>query len=152
MKSNTQKKQQGFTLIELMIVVAVIGVLAAIAIPQYQNYVKKSALGVGLANITALKTNIEDYIATEGSFPSTTSGTKADFTRLGTVEDMGDGNVLITPTSDGSLDGTVKFTFDAGVVNTQKIQLVRSGGLWICETTAASEISPKGCAAGSTIK
>lgn len=152
MKAYKNKQQKGFTLIELMIVVAVIGVLAAIAIPQYQNYVKKSATGVGLANITALKTNIEDYIATEGSFPATTAGTAAGFTRLGTVEDMGDGKIVIAPTASGALGGTIKYTFDAGVVSSSKIQLARdANGLWTCSTTVTSEIAPKGCTAGATI-
>ncbi|MBF4228011.1 pilin [Vibrio anguillarum] len=152
MNTNKTTKQSGFTLIELMIVVAVIGVLAAIAVPQYQNYVKKSSVAVGLANITALKTNVEDFIATEGSFPTTTAGTATGFTRLGTVEDMGDGKVLVTPTSAGSLTGTIKYTFEAGVANTHKVRLIRdANGLWTCDTTALSEFSPKGCTSGATI-
>ncbi|WP_375145761.1 pilin, partial [Vibrio parahaemolyticus] len=56
MKHSKQKKQQGFTLIELMIVVAIIGVLAAAAIPAYQNYVTRSEVTSGLATVKALIT------------------------------------------------------------------------------------------------
>jgi len=53
------KKQQGFTLIELMIVVAIIAILAAIALPAYQNYVAKSQVTAGLAEVSPGKTAYE---------------------------------------------------------------------------------------------
>jgi type IV pilus assembly protein PilA len=53
-----RKTQQGFTLIELMIVVAIIGILAAVAIPQYQNYIKRAAYSEVVGAMAAVKTAI----------------------------------------------------------------------------------------------
>ena len=63
MKRNTQ---QGFTLIELMIVVAIIGILAAVALPQYQNYVTKSKWATNLMAVQALKVAISECLQNQG--------------------------------------------------------------------------------------
>lgn len=57
------KKQQGFTLIELMIVIAIIAILAAIALPMYQNYVARSQVAAALAEITPGRTQAEIRMA-----------------------------------------------------------------------------------------
>ncbi|MGD8978109.1 MAG: prepilin-type N-terminal cleavage/methylation domain-containing protein, partial [Gammaproteobacteria bacterium] len=63
------KKQQGFTLIELMIVVAIIGILAAIAIPAYQDYTVRSKVTEGLNMAAAAKTSVADAWNTLGEMP-----------------------------------------------------------------------------------
>jgi type IV pilus assembly protein PilA len=63
-----KKVQQGFTLIELMIVVAIIGILAAIAIPAYQNYIIRSQVTEGLSLADGWKTAIGEYFAQNGTF------------------------------------------------------------------------------------
>lgn len=65
------KKQQGFTLIELMIVVAIIGILAAIAIPAYQDYTIRAQVSEGLSLAAGAKASVTEYYQDRGFFPGT---------------------------------------------------------------------------------
>ncbi|MEX2352769.1 MAG: pilin [Gammaproteobacteria bacterium] len=67
MKHNTQA---GFTLIELMIVVAIIGILAAVAIPSYQDYTARAQVAEGVSLTSQYKTTLAEYYASRGSFPA----------------------------------------------------------------------------------
>jgi type IV pilus assembly protein PilA len=66
-----KKVQQGFTLIELMIVVAIIGILAAIAIPAYQDYTIRAQVSEGLNLSAGAKAAISEYYMDRGTFPTT---------------------------------------------------------------------------------
>jgi len=93
------RKQPGFTLIELMIVVAIIGILAAIAIPTYQRYVIRSQVAEGLNLSSGAQTSVAEFIMENGAWPADNNeaglpvGTKirGDYTEQVTVED----NVIV---------------------------------------------------------
>jgi type IV pilus assembly protein PilA len=69
-KHQIQRTQQGFTLIELMIVVAIIGILAAVAIPAYQDYTQRAQVAEAFSSIDGMKTAIAEFAQTNGSFPA----------------------------------------------------------------------------------
>ncbi|MGL4927241.1 MAG: pilin [Plesiomonas shigelloides] len=139
---------KGFTLIELMIVVAVIGVLAAIAIPQYQNYVAKAELGTALSATSSLKTNVEDYIANNGTFPDGTTANQSP-ADLGATQPNTGVISFDKPTT------SIKFTFNptgnSEKINNAVLSLQRTAatGAWTCSvsggTNITSAILPKGC-------
>jgi type IV pilus assembly protein PilA len=114
------KKQQGFTLIELMIVVAVIGLLSAIAIPKYQEFAKKGAIASGVASLAGLKTNIEEYIVSNGSFPS-------DLTNTGAVSSSIGSFAFLTAASGA------KFTFNSGAASGATVAMHMGTNGWTCE-------------------
>jgi type IV pilus assembly protein PilA len=103
-----KQMQQGFTLIELMIVVAIVGILAAIAIPAYQDYTTRAKVAEGLSLADGAKTVVSEYVQTKGSYPAdngTAGYQAASGNYVSTVEIS---NGVITVTYKGSLTGDGK--------------------------------------------
>ena len=155
--------QKGFTLIELMIVVAIIGILAAIAIPAYQNYTAKSQASVALADITGAKVNIEAKLS-EGLDATSASGLTTG-TTVGVKNITSTCNgVGVSISNEGAVAVTCKIKGSAKVQD-QYISWVRSSdknavkedtannisaaaektGSWECVTTVSGSLAPKNC-------
>ena len=103
------RKQSGFTLIELMIVVAIIGILAAIALPAYQDYTKRSHVSEGLSLAGAAKTAVAEYYSSLGAYPTNNSvGGLADSTAItGNAVDSVEVNAgLITVTYNAKVEAS----------------------------------------------
>ncbi len=138
--------QKGFTLIELMIVVAIIGILAAIAIPAYQDYVSKSKATAALADIAAGKTNYELLYTEKGA--AAISG-KATVIGLSTATGNCSEITVVAPGADGAIASAISCKIqNPGRLGTNAtIRFDRtSNGLYECKTTVMDEkYRPAGC-------
>jgi type IV pilus assembly protein PilA len=140
----------GFTLIELMIVVVIIGILAAVGIPQYQNYVARAQVAEGFSLAGGLKTALAEYHDTHGVFPD---GTTDAHTAIG-IEPAG--NIVgkyvtgVVVSNDG--EGTITATFGSGNHAGKFLRLTPTatdGAVFFdCTTDIDEPYRPSGCEEG----
>ncbi|MEH6445548.1 MAG: pilin [Oceanospirillaceae bacterium] len=140
------KKQQGFTLIELMIVVAIIGILAAIALPAYQDYTKRARVSEGLALAAGAKTAVAEYYSSEGIWPLT--NTLAGLADAANIRGSSVVSVTVAPVGASSV-AVITVLFNGTVTSGGTVTLTptdTTGSLsWNCTSTLENAIVPATC-------
>ena len=133
------QKQQGFTLIELMIVVAIIGILAAVAIPAYQDYTVRAKVTEGLSLASAGKTAVSEYFSANGTLPSTNENAG-----MAAADDISGNSV---DKVEVGTDGVITVTFSTAPIDTKTLQLTPETAagkiVWKCEPGTTNPLEGK---------
>lgn len=142
--SAPMNKQTGFTLIELMIVVAIIAILAAIAIPQYNDYTARSQLAEAVTVLGGLKTPVAEQFANDNG------GASCDVPDTAVKSGKYVESVVAAPASPCVIVATMKTDGVNSKVSgaTVTITYAPTTGIWDCKTSAPTEVAPKSCPHG----
>jgi type IV pilus assembly protein PilA len=133
--------QRGFTLIELMMVVAIIGIMAAVAIPMYVNFLTRAKISEATMLVQPIKIGIADYFMTKNAFP-------ANNAELGVAAPAAINGRYVSSV-EVLADGVIKVTFGDKSLAGQTITLTPTStdqpAQWSCATSLPSSLKPKGC-------
>jgi type IV pilus assembly protein PilA len=143
-----KRVQQGFTLIELMIVVAIIGILAAIALPAYQDYLARSQMAEALSLTDGLKGAVVDGYGEAGPCPSQGAGTSIAAATSITgkyVQQVDIGGTAPTCWIKATLKGSGVSKGIQGATLTLTMTGVGGSIIWSCASSAAQKYVPKAC-------